>query len=545
MNPVTSQTVQETAERFFSYLGTHLPVQCASDEFYFFPRAEAAVEHLGTLDDLHPDRIAEHLAYVSELYRSLPEGPFDHLDQEIDKAVLQESIHRFLWDYGSAQTWRNDPTLYIKIPLFAVDEILSRIGEPPELIAQSLEAILKQIPPFLKQGLENLHRPSRLSLAVATDMTDDAQRFFEKDVPLFIETQLQGRNNLLKASRRIPPIWRDFKAGLQASQTSESFAVGPDRLAAIFSSGLGYSRTPHEALDLANDAYVSTSENLKRWARSIDSCKTWQELIHEESDRAPSSVALLDLYTEEVHRLRDFFFSANALTLPDSEHVTVLPTPPYLQSLRATAAYRATLTGSPEGTGVFHITPRAESSGLTRAHVSYLSAHETYPGHHLLDTVRIRHPNPIRRQIEAPLFYEGWASYAETLLDDLGYITDPRRQLIQLQRQLWRDLRAILDVKLQTRMLTIAHAVQEIEKIGFSHDTALRQARRFAMTPGYQSCYFLGMYEIQRLKEKLADKLGLKRFHDILLSSGQIPFELVEEVMRMERRDEEKLRRQR
>ena len=43
----------------------------------------------------------------------------------------------------------------------------------------------------------------------------------------------------------------------------------------------------------------------------------------------------------------------------------------------------------------------------------------------------------------------------ETLLDELGYITDPRRRLIQLQRQLWRDLRAILDVEIQTKKIDL------------------------------------------------------------------------------------------
>jgi uncharacterized protein (DUF885 family) len=208
--------------------------------------------------------------------------------------------------------------------------------------------------------------------------------------------------------------------------------------------------------------------------------------------------------------------------------VEVRPTPSYLQSLRATASYRAALTGRPDGMGVFYITPGPAMSGLVLSHKAYLSAHETYPGHHVLDTIRIRHPNPIRRQIESPLFYEGWATYAESLLDDFGYTTDPRQKLVQLQRQIWRDLRAVLDVKVHTGAMSMEDAARQIQTIGFSADTATRQVRRFALTPGYQSCYFLGMREIVRLKDRFTGRLGLRAFHDTLLSGGQLSFDLVE-----------------
>ena len=128
-------------------------------------------------------------------------------------------------------------------------------------------------------------------------------------------------------------------------------------------------------------------------------------------------------------------------------------------------------------------------------HCPYLSAHETYPGHHILDHIRIHHPNPIRRQIESPLFYEGWACYAEQLLDELGYIRDPRQQLVGLKRRLWRCLRAILDVELHTGKIGLSGGAEKIVELGFSPQAARRQIRRFALTPGYQLCYFMGLYE--------------------------------------------------
>ena len=161
-------------------------------------------------------------------------------------------------------------------------------------------------------------------------------------------------------------------------------------------------------------------------------------------------------------------------------------------------------------------------------HCPYLSAHETYPGHHLLDQLRIHHLNPVRRQIESPLFYEGWACYAEQLLDELGYVRDPRQRLVQLERRLWRCLRAVLDVELHTEMTSPEEAVARIQDLGYSRARALRQVRRFCLTPGYQLCYFMGNHEILRLRERFAPALGLSGFHDGLLEGGQLPFHLVE-----------------
>ncbi len=100
--------------------------------------------------------------------------------------------------------------------------------------------------------------------------------------------------------------------------------------------------------------------------------------------------------------------------------------------------------------------------------------------------------------------------------------------IVQLQRQIWRDLRAVLDVKLRTGRITMEAAAQQIESIGFSRAVAEHQIRYFALTPGCQSCYFLGTHEIIRLQALHAPALGLKRFHDVLLAGGQIPFALVE-----------------
>jgi uncharacterized protein (DUF885 family) len=165
-----------------------------------------------------------------------------------------------------------------------------------------------------------------------------------------------------------------------------------------------------------------------------------------------------------------------------------------------------------------------------RFHREYkpLAAHETIPGHHFLDSIRRRLGNPVRRQIESPLFYEGWASFAESLLIDYGYVSSPLDLLVHLKRNLWRSARCQIDAGLFTGRITVADAMDLLKICSFSPQEAQRQIDRFQLNPGYQVCYSLGSYEFRQLKATFESKLGSKRFHETVLDGGELPFHLLE-----------------
>jgi uncharacterized protein (DUF885 family) len=359
-------------------------------------------------------------------------------------------------------------------------------------------------------------------------MAQDALDFYNRDIQTHIEGRFGEHKELLEKNEEVVKAWQRFKGHLLRVPTGKSFAIGGDGLKRIIATSFGYPRSLEEILEIAQAAHQNTQERICEGARQIDCNKPWKRIIYEQVPLTSSPARVQQFYQQEVTRLRRFFYSQDIMTFPPGEKVTVLQTPVYLRSLRATASYRAPLTGNAEASGIFYITPGKEDLKLISAHCPYLTAHETYPGHHILDHLRLHHTNPIRRQIESPLFYEGWATYAEQLLDEFGYIEDPRQQLVQLKRQLWRNLRAVLDIELHTGKIGLAQATEKINALGFSSKRARRQVRRFALTPGYQLCYFMGAHEIIQLRDQFSPQLGLKAFHDILLGGGEIPFHRVE-----------------
>jgi hypothetical protein len=522
------RSLKEIAGDFFAYLGRNFPQQCASDEFYFLPRAEIARNHLDTLDSLTPEKIHDHIRYVKDLLREVPPQKANDLEEEIDRRFLTQIMESFIREFAEAEVWRNDPTLYVKIPLFATDQVVSQKERAPEELRARLLTLFSRIPSFLGAAIHNLDSPSEVSLQVAVSMIQDALHFYHHDIRAFIKEKVGDDMGLGAKHCAVVEAWEDYMKGLQAFPSRKSFAIGENALDKIIRMSLSYHVPAREILEIARHAYLKTQEKYIKLARSLEKRTARRGVAYKAPPSVRSPAALLQLYQREVRDLRRFFLSRDIITFPPGEGLSVRETPYYLRSLRATASYRAPLTGNTREHGTFYLTPGEEDLALIARHCPYLSAHETYPGHHILDHLRIHHANPIRRQIESPLFYEGWACYAEQLLDELGYVKDPRQQLIQLMRQMWRCIRAMLDVELQTGKIVPGRAAKKLQALGFSSQRAQRQVRRFCLSPGYQLCYFIGMQEIIRLRKKFASRLGLKLFHDTLLGGGEIPFYLVE-----------------
>ena len=88
--------------------------------------------------------------------------------------------------------------------------------------------------------------------------------------------------------------------------------------------------------------------------------------------------------------------------------------PDYLAAVRASDSYNAR-PGSPPRGGTFFVYGRGREGGLSLEY-RMTTAHETWPGHPLLDLSRWSLSRPLRRPIEGPLFYEGWACLAEEIM---------------------------------------------------------------------------------------------------------------------------------
>jgi hypothetical protein len=249
---------------------------------------------------------------------------------------------------------------------------------------------------------------------------------------------------------------------------------------------------------------------------------------------------ILGVYEREVTRLARHCVAKGLVTeaLVSQCPVRVAPVPPYLSPIRAASSYSIPALHPPTG-GVFYVInadrPAERLKGYQREY-RMLVAHETYPGHHLLDVHRWSLLKEIRRVVEHPLFYEGWACFAEELIRQTGYLHTPQDRLLLARRRLWRAMRGQVDLGLQTGRLDLPSAARRLAETGMNLDDARSAVRKYPLNPGYQSCYTAGVRGFLDLYERCGQS-DLPSFVATVLGQGEIGFENLEKVFAQGRSD--------
>jgi len=524
--------LQAVASSYFDYVAKCFPVMCSSDEFHFLPRAERASHYYDCLEDLDPDAIDEYIATLKAFQREFNLLAAEETDFEklTDLELLKASIAGILLELDMKASWRHNPLLYLKTAFIGLDHALTKPASGPEERTRRARARLDAIPCLLEQGMNNIESVPKTYHQAAVAMVGDCQSYL-------IETDKRF-SHFIEGVEEVSLSLDAFGKFLRGVTTLADQKVALSALELTLREHFLSNRTLPEILEIAVEEWQESEQELDKLKKSIDPGKSWEELY---STYTPSGVAALDtvsLYEGEIERLGTFFAAHGFSEVDLASPLELCETPTYLRSVRSAASFSAALRADPMEKDLFYMTlhfpqqrgQEAAALRKERLHREYrfLSAHETIPGHHLLDSLRRKWENPVRRQIESALFYEGWAYYAETLLTDYGYVESPIEFLVDHKRRLWRAARCQIDVGLPTGRLARKDAVRLLTSAGFSLKEAEGQIERFRLNPGYQLCYTLGRYEIMRLRKTYSARWGLDRFHKQLLKAGELPFHLIE-----------------
>jgi uncharacterized protein (DUF885 family) len=414
-------------------------------------------------------------------------------------------------------------------------------GNHKERIERTL-ARLSAIPSLLRQAAGNVDFvPETFHRATIAMLNDCGTYLRETAQGLATED----------AGRLVPAIEAALSSLGAFGRTLGSLRPVPDRELAVpglettLRDRFGSVRNLSEVFEIAVEEWSENLRELESLQKDLAPGKSWRELYHDYSPEEAGAIDTITLYQREMERLKHFFESNGFMGMIAPGLPLVCQTPTYLQSVRSSASFSAAFTKDGREKDFFFITTQAqgqrspETGELRRKRFhreyKFLTAHETFPGHYLLDSTRRMLENPVRSQIESPLFYEGWAYYVESLLTEYGYAESPMDRLIDRKRRLWRAARCQIDIGLSSGRLLPDDALGLLTTAGFSPDEARGQIDRFRLNPGYQLCYSLGRFEILRLREAYAGEMGHDGFHRMLLEGGQLPFHLIDK--RLRRRD--------
>ena len=528
--PVSNELYQ-VADHLFSFLVDRFPVMCSSDEFYFLPRIRHHDRSLAVIEVLDVDHIQETISELKTLLRAIELLPQNNdTERVIDRELLKVCVMGVLIELEMRKSWRFNPLLYMKTAFLGLEQALREphleLNDTAERVANRLRAI----PDLLRQACINIRTVPESFHSASVSMVHDCIDYLTELKNLGLQDGLESHvsragaalvsfQNYLISSVHREPDYRFNALSLEATMKD------------YFQS----KRSINEVFEIGYEEWRETREALQDIVKEIGSSGSWKELYRSYNPIDSERADILNLYREETKELQQFYQDREFGWVDTPAPLQVVATPTYLRSVRGSASFSASMHPEEGGKDLFYITENigngnTHSHSMMRLHREYkfLSAHEGFPGHYLLDSVRRTLENPIRRRIESPLFYEGWAYYAESLLEEDAYIKIPIERLVHRKRSLWRAARCMIDSGLPSGRIKREHAVELLQEVGYPQAEALEQVNRFQLNPGYHLCYTLGRFEILNLKNHYSGITGRESFHRFLLEGGELPFHLIE-----------------
>lgn len=166
-----------------------------------------------------------------------------------------------------------------------------------------------------------------------------------------------------------------------------------------------------------------------------------------------------------------------------------------------------------------------------------LILHESVPGHHLQIALanEIEGMPDFRKTSHFTAFIEGWGLYAESLGSQLGVYETPYERYGQLQSEIFRACRLVIDTGLHTKHWTREQAVDYFYRNGAnpSRDFLESEVNRYIAIPGQALAYKMGELKIKELRaraeKQLGPKFNIRDFHYIVLRNGALPLDILEE----------------
>jgi uncharacterized protein (DUF885 family) len=505
------------------------------------------------LDDLSADAFRRHEERSSawlKRFRALPDDtltPAERIDRAFASAILRGRELN-----APQRSWQKQPATYLNPGLQGVFSLFLHKLRPEKDLADAARARLSEVPRALRQGMDNLDFTivPKIYVDRAIGQARAAAKYARELVPQEVQDPA-AREQLAAVGGEAGDAFDAFGAFLtqKKDKASGDYAVGEDLYTALLKEK---ELLPYDARSLrerGREQYDLLAAELRRLAREIANTDDWVGLLDKLNKiHAPTPEAMRDEYEEWTERARSFLRDTGLVTLPPGERCTVEPSPPFQRPILAVASYNRppafsdSLSGHffvpypPDNTSAEEIQKRLE--GNCSAGIPTTAVHEAYPGHHWHLVMAHFNPSKLRQIFNTPYFSEGWALYAERVMREQGFFTDPKHQLYQYEATIFRAARIIVDTSLHLGEMTFDEAVRfMVEKGNLTEPNARAEVGRYCSWPTQASAYLTGMLEIVDVrtrwlaKKGSADVAALREFHDKLTSSGAMPTSLAERAL--------------
>ncbi len=167
-----------------------------------------------------------------------------------------------------------------------------------------------------------------------------------------------------------------------------------------------------------------------------------------------------------------------------------------------------------------------------------LAYHEGIPGHHMQIAIaqELKEVPMFRKFGRYTAYVEGWGLYSEFIPKEMGFYADPYSDFGRLAMELWRACRLVVDTGIHAKKWTREEGIKYYtDNTPNAEADAVKMVERHIVMPSQATAYKIGMLKILELREKakkaLADKFDIRKFHDVVLTNGPLPLNVLENLV--------------
>lgn len=535
--------------------------------FAYYPtRATAAGRHDldERLEDLSPERRVAWVAFNHKIAERLEAelAPTDlPSGSRLDAELLLRRAQLEIFDYEKLRRPERDPLFWTGLISNATVFLLVRDDVEKPVRLKSAAARARLLPRLADQARAALGAcdPGDVSpeiAEIAARQVRGAARFYAEGFhQASDDTELRGE--LRSSGQKAAGALEDLATFLDSLAAK---ATGSPRLGELYAPLFRLTTGVEEPLEsllakaeadlVAKRAEIASYGRLL-WIRYFDGDPPDDDVAlvrrlfeRVAQDRARTVEEFVGQYETLVIQAVAFVRNKSVVTLPDPLTVTIDRSPSYFVGQAVGGVYPAGPYSPDAQTLLYLPTP---PDGLTAEELDaffrdfndhfnrMITPHEIVPGHYLQLKLAAQNPHKVRALFPDEVYVEGWGTFCERLLLDLGWGSALDR-LAHLKKQLENIARTVVDIRVHTLGMT------RDEVLAYVRDEAL-QDERFAANMWTRSItsapqlttYYLGFGQVYGLYEDVQTARGqsfqVRDFMDGMMKLGPVPVERYRERM--------------
>ncbi|MBX7186121.1 MAG: DUF885 domain-containing protein [Vicinamibacteria bacterium] len=507
------------------------------------------------IEDFSAPRIAAWIEFNRATLASIPAASRTaSAEDRLDLAVIRAQIDRELLDLDVLRRRDRDPLFWTAPLSNATVFLLVRDDLPRDAALTAARQRVSVIPPLARAAREAFEAADPSTVApeharLAAGQASSLARFYAEG---FAQAFPPGEREGVQREAQFASLALEDLAGaldaLARSATGKA-QLGP-RYSDVFRVGTGLTEPPASVLARAERALVAKRKEVAAYARSVFAEVTGETGAPPRSDaevirRAFAAIADdkdpdLDTYTAGWKRntvdVERFIRGRKVMTLKDPLTLKIDVSPAYFTGQSVGGVYAAGPWSPGASTILFLPVPRTGASAeeadafyrdFNRGFNRMIVAHELIPGHYTQLKYAAHHPRKVRALFADPVYVEGWGTFCERLVLDLGF-GNSRARLAHLKKQLENIARTIVDIRVHTKGMTEAQVKEFVTKDAFQGEQLARNMWMRTLTTAPQiTSYFLGYDQVKTLYEDVRRARGsafvLRRFMDGMMELGPVP----------------------